>query len=134
MSPSNAAASAQAPPPERTTDVAAPALTLNETLRVLEIARNLRNQRSEAEVALARNEVRDLLRKRLLEAAAVTGDKVTEADVDVAIEQYFSRLYDYSDPPWSFSVFMAHLYVRRTQIAVLLGSLAAAATVWFTLF
>lgn len=115
-------------------EVAAPDLTLNETLRVLEVARNLRRQRSDAEVALARHEVRDMLRKRLLEAAAVTGDKVTERDVDVAIDQYFDRLYAYEEPPASLSVWMAKVYVRRNEIALLVGSIAAAVTAWIVFF
>ncbi len=114
--------------------VAAPDLTLSETLRVLEVARNLRGQRDEAEVALARQEVREILRKKLLDAAAVTGDKVTEREIDAAINQYFDRLYAYHDPAPSTSVFLANLYVRRTQIALVIGSLAAAATAWFVFF
>lgn len=96
-------------------------LTLVETLRVLEVARGLRQEREVAEVALARDEIRTLMRKRLLEAAVVTGDKITESDVDAAIEQYFATQHTYQDPPMSFSVLLAHLWVRRFSVLLMIG-------------
>jgi hypothetical protein len=100
-------------------------LTLVETLRVLEVARGLRREREVAEVALARDEIRTLMRKRLMEAAVVTGDKITEADVDAAIEQYFATQHTYSDPPFSFPVLLAHLWVSRFSILVFAGLVLA---------
>ena len=93
-------------------------LTLVETLRVLEVARGLQQEREVATVALARDQIRSLMRKRLMDAAAITGDKITEADIDAAIEQYFATQNTYADPPWSFSIAMAHLWIRRMSIAV----------------
>jgi hypothetical protein len=93
-------------------------LTLVETLRVLEVARGLQQEREVATVALARDQIRGLMRKRLMDAASITGDKITEADIDAAIEQYFATQNTYADPPWSFSIAMAHLWVRRISIAV----------------
>lgn len=110
------------------TPAAAADLTLTETLRVLEVARSLQKERSVAEQALARHELRDALRRRLLDAAVVTGDTVTEADIDTAIDQYFARLHDYVDPPMSFSILLAHVYVRRFAIAI---GCALAAALWF---
>ena len=92
-----------------------------ETLRVLEVARGLRQEREVAEVALARDEIRTLMRKRLMEAAAITGDKITESDVDAAIEQYFATQHTYQDPPMSFSVLLANLWVRRFSLALIGG-------------
>lgn len=100
-------------------------LTLVETLRVLEVARGLRREREVAEVALARDEIRTLMRTRLMEAAVVTGDKITEADVDAAIEQYFATQHTYNDPPFSFRVLMAHLWVSRFSIVVVAGLILA---------
>ena len=94
-------------------------LSLVETLRVLEVARGLRQEREVAEVALARDEIRTLMRKRLMDAAVITGDKITEADVDAAIEQYFATQHTYQDPPMSFSVFMAHFWVRRFSLSII---------------
>jgi hypothetical protein len=96
-------------------------LTLVETLRVLEVARGLRQEREVAEVALVRDEVRTLMRKRLMDAAVITGEKITESDVDAAIEQYFATQHTYQDPPMSFSVVLAHLWIRRFSIIPILG-------------
>ncbi len=35
-----------------------------------------------------------------MESARVTGDQVTPAEVDAAIEIYFRDQFIYSDPPW----------------------------------
>jgi len=103
-------------------------LTLVETLRVLEVARGLRQEREVAEVALVRDEVRTLMRKRLMEAAAITGDRITEADVDAAIEQYFATQHIYADPPFSLSVALAHVWVRRFSIVAIMSLILI---VWF---
>ena len=105
-------------------------LTLVETLRVLEVARGLRQEREVAEVALARDEIRSLMRKRLMDAAIITGDKITESDVDAAIEQYFATQHTYQDPPMSFSVLLAHLWVRRFSLLFMVGLILLAWTVF----
>ena len=96
-------------------------LTLVETLRVLEVARGLRQEREMAEVALARDEVRTLMRKRLMDAAVITGDKITESDVDAAIEQYFATQHTYQDPPMSFGVLLAHVWIRRYSLSIIIS-------------
>ena len=111
-----------------------PEMTLIETLRVLEVARGMQRDRSVAEQALARNELREGLKKRLLDAAAVTGDRVTEADIEAAIEQYFAQLYVYHDPPLSFRVLLAHAWVRRFRITLIAGLFFAGILVWQFLF
>lgn len=85
---------------------------------MLEVARGLQRDRAVAEQALARQDLRKMLRRRLLDAAAVTGDSVTEQDVDTAIDQYFARQHVYADPPMSFPVVLAHLYVRRFLLLI----------------
>ena len=92
-----------------------------ETLRVLEVARGLRQEREMAEVALARDEVRTLMRKRLMDAAVITGDKITESDVDAAIEQYFATQHTYQDPPMSFGVLLAHVWIRRYSLSIIIS-------------
>ena len=111
-----------------------PELTLSETLRVLEVARGMRQERDVAEVALARSETRDVMRKRLLDAAAITGDRITEADVDAAIEQYFSTQHVYTDPPFSLTVFLAHVYIRRKVLAIIVGLIVGFWVAWRLLF
>jgi len=115
-------------------ETVAPELKLSETLRVLEVARGMQQERAQAEVALARTEVRAAMRKRLLEAAAVTGDRMTEADVDAAIEQYFSTQHAYQDPPSSFQMFLAHAYVRRMSLAMMVGVVLVILLMWQLMF
>lgn len=102
----------------------APELTLVETLRVLEIARGMQQERSDAAMALARHEIRQVMRKRLLDAAAITGDSVTESDVDAAIDHYFATQHSFADPPMSVTVFLAHLYVRRGLVFLIVSGIA----------
>lgn len=109
-------------------------LTLVETLRVLEVARGLRQEREVAEVALARDEIRSLMRKRLMDAAVITGDKINESDVDAAIEQYFATQHTYQDPPMSFSILLAHVWVRRFSLALVVGLILLAWVVFSWLF
>jgi len=115
-------------------ELVAPELTLSETLRVLEVARGMRQERDVAEVALARSETREVMRKRLLGAAAITGDRITEADVDAAIDQYFSTQHVYTDPPFSFTVFLAHVYIRRRPLAIIAGLITGIGLAWRLLF
>ena len=127
-------------PEHSTTQLGSPAknfardLTLVETLRVLEVARGLRQEREVAEVALARDEIRSLMRKRLMDAAVITGDKITESDVDAAIEQYFATQHTYQDPPMSFSVLLAYLWVRRFSLLFMAGLILLAWIVFTWLF
>lgn len=115
-------------------EAVAPDLSLSETLRVMEVARGMRQRRAEAEVALARSEIREVMRKRLMDAATITGDKITEADVDAAIDQYFATQYAYSEPKLSFPIFLAHLYIRRLLLTIILGTAILICLIWKSVF
>jgi hypothetical protein len=106
--------------------VAQPELSLLEMSRILEVASTLRKERTSAQKQLNLKETKALLRERLLETTKITGERLTSAEVDSAVEQYYDNLHTYVEPPWSFSVMLAHLYVRR---AMLLRWLLAAVTV-----
>lgn len=125
---------AQAPPPRRRRDVRLPGedLTIAETLRVMDVARQMRDQRETAEEMFRRDDLRFALRNKLLETARVSGDTVTEAELDAAIAQYFENLHTFRDPPAGMKSFLAHLWVWRGRLvagAAMLASLAAAS--WF---
>lgn len=98
-------------------------LTIEETLRVLDVARQMRQRRETAEEMFRRDDVRDQLRQKLMDAARVTGDNVTEAEIDAAIEQYFESLHTYKQPPRGLPWVLAHAWIWRGRLA-----LAAAAT------
>ena len=108
-----------------------PQITLDEMLRVMDVATELRQQRETVEKEFAVDETRQMLRERLLAATSITGERVSEVEVDTAIAQYFSTLYTYREPPRSLNVTLAHLYVRRGQLSVsLVLVLALAGASW----
>lgn len=106
-----------------------PQITLDEMLRVMDVATELRKQRETVEKEFAVDETRQMLRERLLAATSITGERVSEVEVDTAIAQYFDTLYTYRDPPRSLNVTLAHLYVRRGQLSVSLVLVLALAGV-----
>jgi hypothetical protein len=110
-------------------------LSLNEMLRVMDVARELRNDRQAAEQVLARGDARAALRDKLIRSAQLSGDSVTAAEVDVAIDTYFENRHRYQDPDLSPSVFLAHLWVRRTGLMALgAAALLALAAIWGLFF
>jgi hypothetical protein len=115
--------------PSRASNAAAADLSLDETLRIMDVARALRRERDVAELQFNRAEIRARLRDRLLASAESTGDQFTPAEVDAAIEQYFNNLHTYRDPPWSMSLLFAHLYIRRGRVLLLM--ILCAALIWW---
>lgn len=110
-------------------------LSLNEMLRVMDVAREMRRNRTVAEEMFRRDEVRTELRNKLMRSAQLAGDSVTEAEVDAAIDHYLQNLHTYSDPPPSMKRKLAHAWVWRKRIAA--GAAAVAITVsgvWFLFF
>ena len=106
-----------------------PQITLDEMLRVMDVATELRKQRETLEKEFAIDETRQMLRERLLAATNITGERVSETEVDTAITQYFDTLYTYREPPASFNKTLAHLYVRRGQLSMSLVVVLALAGV-----
>ena len=100
-------------------------LSLAETMRIMDVAGALRQQRERAEQEFAVDEVRLHLRRQLLETARVTGDCVTEHEVDAAIEHYFENLHTFHEPPGSVSVFFARLYIRRWALFLIASAVVA---------
>lgn len=101
-------------------------LSLNEMLRVMDVAREMRRNRTIAEEMFRRDDVRAELRAKLMRSAQLAGDRVTEAEVDAAIGHYFQNLHTYSDPPPSLKRRLAHAWVWRGRIAA--GAAAAVIT------
>lgn len=104
-------------------------LTIAETLRVMDVARQMRDQRETAEEMFKRDDLRIALRDKLLRTAEVSGDTVTEAEIDAAITQYFENLHTYQDPEGGIKSVLAHLWVWRGRVlagAAALATIAAA--------
>jgi hypothetical protein len=107
-------------------------LPLGEMLRIMDVARTLRQEREIAQEQFNREEARALLRQRLKASTEITGSQVTEEEIDAAIELYFNNLHTYRDPPWGIQVFLAHLYVRRVPVLAGMVVVAAIAVgLWF---
>jgi Family of unknown function (DUF6384) len=108
-------------------------LTLEETLRVMDVAREMRQQRETAEEMFRRDDLRSNLREKLVRTARMSGDNdVTEAEIDAAIRQYFDSLHTYSDPESGWDSFIAHCWVWRGRIMAGAATIAAVAgSFWF---
>lgn len=127
--PSAAPRNARVPAPTKPADE----LSLPEMLRVMDLARVLREERASLEREFNVTEARTLLREKLLASTEITGEQLTPEEVDQAIEQYFASLHTYRDPPLSFEVFLAHLYVRRWMLTwTLLGLVFLGTALWRT--
>ena len=107
-------------------------LTLQETLRVMDVAREMRENRQSAEEMFRRDDLRINLREKLMRTARMSGDNVTEAEIDAAIGQYMERLHTFEEPEPGVSRFMAHVWVWRTRIATsIVAASAVAGAFWF---
>lgn len=125
--PENSYAQASAQPPSAQAEMVMPELTLQETLRVMDVAREMREQREQAEEMFRRDDLRSQLREKLMQTARMSGDNVTEAEIDAAIKQYMDTLHTYQDPPGGMKKFMAHCWIWRDRIVMGAVSLAAVA-------
>ncbi|HMO84602.1 MAG TPA: DUF6384 family protein [Lacipirellulaceae bacterium] len=108
-------------------------LSLKEMSRILDVAGALRKERALVEQQLNIDQIKQALRERLLAAAQLAGDQVTAAEVDAAIEQYYDRLHDFREPPASFAMFFAHLWVRRRLLVNVLAAVAAVVGILWSL-
>ena len=91
-------------------------LSLQETLRVMDVAREMRDQRETAEEMFRRTDLRLQLRDKLVRTARLSGDKVTEAEIELAIEQFFESVHSYKDPQSGMKSLLAHCWIWRGRI------------------
>ncbi|WP_147871241.1 DUF6384 family protein [Stieleria maiorica] len=117
---------AQAKQPPALSPVPSPghSLSLQETLRVMDVAREMRDQREQAEEMFRRDDLRVALREKLMRTARLSGDNVTEAEIDAAIGQYMETLHTYQDPEPGLKRFLAHCWVWRNRIIWSLAGVA----------
>ena len=120
--------------PETRDEYSPVSLSLGETLRIMDVASALRRQREQAQQQLAADEMRSQLRRKVLEAAQVTGERISEQEADAAITHYFDNLHTFREPRSGFRLFLARLYIRRkTVLAVVAIAAATLAIVWLWL-
>lgn len=110
-------------------------LSLSEMLRIMDVAREMREEQLTVAQQFQIEETKARIRDRLLESAKVTGDEVTSAEVDAAIEIYFRDQFIYRDPPWGLNRLLAQLYVWRVKSVVgLVATGAAGIAIWLAFF
>ncbi|MCA9234395.1 MAG: hypothetical protein KDA44_02940 [Planctomycetales bacterium] len=109
-------------------------LSLAEMTRIMDVATTLRKERALVEEQLNIDQIKAKLRERLMEAARVSGDTVSEAEVDAAVEQYYDRMHKFAEPPHSWRTMVAHVYVRRGPILKIAAALVVAAAVLWGMF
>jgi hypothetical protein len=107
-------------------------LGLAEMMRIMDVATALRQDRELVEEQLNFDQLKARLRDKLTAAAKVTGEQVSDAEVDAAIEQYYSNLHAFREPPHDFRITLARLWVRRQSILTwgAAGLAALALLVW----
>lgn len=105
-------------------------MTISETLRVMDVAREMRQQRESAEEMFRHDEVRVRLREKLMRTAAMSGDRVTEAEIDAAIDQYLSNLHTYSAPQPGMKKWIAYCWIWRYRLAAAATAVVATGA-WF---
>lgn len=93
-------------------------LSLQDMLRVMDVARTLRKERETVSREFSRDEQRSLLRTRLLQTTAITGEPLTDADVEAALDLYFDNLHTFRPPPPGLSTLLAYAWVERRTVAV----------------
>lgn len=100
----------------------------------MDVAATLRKERALVDAQLNIQQIKAALRERLLEGAKISGDPVTAAEIDAAVEQYYSQLHEFRDPPASFAKFVAHVWVlRATLIKAAIAAVAATGMLWSVL-
>jgi hypothetical protein len=105
-------------------------LTLEEMTRIMDVAATLRKERALVDQQLNFDQIKAQLRERLLEAAKVSGDPVTAAEIDAAIASYYDQLHEFREPPAGFQTYLAHLWcLRRSLFKWMLGLVGVGAAI-----
>jgi len=99
-------------------------MSIQEMLRIMDVASEFRQQRDRADREFRVDEQRDALRDKLMQAAAVTGEELTVEQLDAAIDWYYEHLHSFKMPPFGLSMFMAHAYIRRHYAYWLIAAVA----------
>ena len=91
-------------------------LSIAETLRVMDVASEIRRQQELVESEFHAGELKAKLRESLRAASAQTGEEISENQIEQAIAWYYDHLHKYRSPKSGLRTFFAHLYIRRGLI------------------
>ena len=109
-------------------------MSLDEILNIMDVASEIRKQQSLVEREFEIDQTRAQLREKLHQTAAVTGESITNEQIEAAIDWYFDHLHTFKPPQWGLGLLLAHIYIRRTQIGIALGALLVLAIIYWTLY
>jgi hypothetical protein len=128
----------QAPPPQVEQEpelraVKPEQLSLPELIRIMDVASELRKGQEIVEQQLNLDQIKVRLSERLLEAAKVSGERITAEQIEVAIEDYYDKLHSFEEPEWDWHVLLAHLYVHRLTIVKWGLAIGAVVGLWWGL-
>jgi hypothetical protein len=94
---------------------------LNDYLRILDVASALRKEGELVDQQLNLEDQKLQLKNHLLKTAESTGEKLSQEQIDAAINTYFEDLYSFKEPERDFKYKLAELYVDRVKIAKTVG-------------
>jgi len=89
---------------------------VNDFLHMMDVATQIRKEEEEIGKQFNIQEKRAEIKKKILATAQVTGENLTEMQVDRAIDSFFSGLYSFQEPSRNFETRLAELYVDRTRL------------------
>ncbi len=89
---------------------------LKSILRIMDVASELRRQRELAEGELNLETEKGKIREKIRQTAELTGEDLTEEEINVAIKNFYDGLYRYKEPNKGISYYLAKLYISRGKI------------------
>lgn len=96
-------------------------LKLDDFLRMSDVATEARRIQNEVDKQFNIDDLRSELKKKLRNAAKVSGEYLNDHQIETAIQTYFDDLYSFKVPRRNFSTKIAEIYVERTRLAKRFG-------------
>lgn len=120
------------------TDVKLEEMGLAEMMRVMDVATTLRQEQELVEREFNLEQTKEMLRDKLKRTAKMTGESLTDEQLEAAVSWYYDNMHEYQEPEKGFKWYLAHMYIRRVPILAFLGTAAAIFlgiwTFWFAPF
>lgn len=88
-------------------------MQLESYLKIMDVASELRRAREAAKKQLDISEEKAAVKERILKSAEITGEKLTDSEVDAAIEAFYRGLYRFKRPRRGLSYVLAKAYICR---------------------
>ena len=93
---------------------------LAEMMRVMDVATTLRQEQELVEREFNVDQTKQMLRDKLKRTAELTGEELTDEQVEAAVNWYYDNLHEYEEPKRSFKWFLAVSYTHLTLPTILL--------------